>query len=205
MESREEADGTLIVSHDSRRLALFLFTLGALFLATLAYDLTLGTRGTQRAMGLVGAAATCLLSGLMFFESARFAFDARRRRIDWRRRFAFSRRAGSLLFEEIRDVAIETPIGDDGVPSRRIAFKLADGSALPMSAGFSPDHGDVTLALAGRIRTVLGIAPDHDGSRALAALVAAGRTVEAAKLLIQTKGLSLEQAMQQIQAMKRSE
>src|SRR5258705_5805821 len=119
MESREEADGTLIVSHDSRRLALFLFALGALFLLTLAYDLTLGTRGTNRAVGLVGAAATCIPSGLMFFETAGFAFDARRRRIDWRRRFAFSRRRGSLLFEEIRDVAIEPPIGDEGIPSRR--------------------------------------------------------------------------------------
>lgn len=70
----ERADGTVLVSYDSLGLTRVMLGATVLLLAVAGYDILVGARGTERLVGLLGAAATCLLVGIVFLERARFQF-----------------------------------------------------------------------------------------------------------------------------------
>jgi hypothetical protein len=149
---------------------------------------------------LLGA-TMCFAIAVATSETARFAFDPARRRIDWRRRWTWWRRAGVIPFDHVRDVLVQSPVGDDGVPSRRIALRLADGGELPMTTGYSPDPDDAMVHLASRIRALVGLAGDE--SAPVAALAKTGRTIDAVRLLRQTTGVSLDEAVRRVDELRR--
>src|SRR5262249_1829325 len=157
----------------------------------------------ERLGGLVGGAVTGLVGGLLLLEDARFAFDRATRTIAWWRRWAWSRREGSLAFDDVTGVRIETPIGDEGVPSRRIVLDVAGARRpLPLTVGFAPDPRGDTLRLAGRIREALGRSRDVPPAEAAAALARLGRTIDAIKLLREAENLSLTEAKRRVDEMR---
>jgi hypothetical protein len=204
MQTTDEADGTLVVSHDSTAWFKWMAVGAVALLAVAAHDLFTESGRGDRVRGCLGAAATLVAIGLAAAESGRFAFDGRRKVVEWRRRFAWWRREGTLAFDEIADVAIETPIGDEGVPSRRIVLRLASGRVLPLRASYRPDRGDALLRIAERIRATLGKPAPSQQQRpqndAIAALIVAGRKIEAIKELRRTRGLSLVEAKREVDA-----
>lgn len=207
----ETAAGRHEYRHDSTDIGRFWIAIGVAVLGVLAYDLTIGSRGDDRAVGLIGAALTCLGAGLLFLERSRFVFDTRGQRIEWSRRHGLRRRHGQLRFDEIADVFAHSPIGDEGTPSRRVVLKLKDGSELPLTVGFAVDPQDAQLLLAQRLRALLidqgranraGAAAD-DIDDNLRALVHAGRDMDAIRLLRETRRLDLLAAKQRIEELKR--
>lgn len=195
-------DGTLVVSHDNGFWARVLVAVGTAFALASGYDALVGAPGEARALGLAGAAVACWALALVTFDASRFAFDATASRITWRRRQAWQRRGGSIPFDQVRDVLVESPIGYEGLPMRRIVLRLADGEVLPMTGSFLKDPDDALLDLAVRLRSHVreGISGDIGN---VEALVASGRTVEAAKLLRQTANLSMTEARRRVEDMKR--
>jgi hypothetical protein len=187
----------------------------AALLGLAARDLFAAAGRPERVRGCLGAAATLVAIGLAAAESGRFAFDRRRRLVAWRRRFAWWRREGTLSFDEVVDVAVETPIGDHGVPSRRLVLRLANGRPLPLRTSYRTDRGDALLRIAERIRATLGrtvplpaaaaaaagpVAADAV-SASVAALVRDGRKIEAIKQLRRARGLSLVDAKREVDAL----
>jgi hypothetical protein len=199
----ELADGSLVVSYDGSPLAKFMLGFMAVFLGTAAYDVFIGTRGTDRLIGLLGASATCLVIAVVFLETASFEFSTPTHLVTWRRRWGLRQRSGTMPFGAIQSVMVERPIGDDGTPSRRINLRMMDGATVPLTVGYRPDSDGEILTVADRIRVVLGHNAEETRSDDVASLIAAGKTIEAIKILRETEGLSLTDAKQRVDELRR--
>jgi hypothetical protein len=202
MKLDERGDGSIVVTYDSTTLARLALVGAGVFLAVAGYDVFAGARGTERLVGLLGAAATCLLIAIVLLERTWFQFAADTRTLTWRRRWALRERSGSVPFGSIQSVLVERPIGDDGTPSRRITLKTTSGEEIPITVGYRPDGDGMVLQIASRIRLVLG----HDAGAThlhnVRALMAAGRTIDAIRVLREEEGLSLVEAKRRIEEMR---
>lgn len=203
MKVDELADGSLVVSYDGSPLAKFMLGFMAVFLGTAAYDVFIGTRGTDRLVGLLGASATCLLIAVVFLETAHFEFSRPTHIVTWRRRWALRERSGSIPFSEIQSVQVERPIGDTGTPSRRVTLKTKDGSVVPLTVGYRPDADDAIVKIADRIRALLGHDAEATAQQDLDDLIAAGKTIDAIRILRERDGLSLTDAKQRVDELRR--
>ena len=200
----ERHDGTILVTYDSARLTWLMLAAGGVCLVTAGYDVFIGARGADRLAGLLGAAGTCLLVAIIFLERVWFEFAPATRVVTWRRRWALRHQSGSIPFGSVQSVLVERPVGDDGTPSRRIALKTIAGEDIPMTVGYRPDADGAVVHIASRIRVILG----HD-SRAthvdnVLALMAAGKTIDAIRILREEEGLSLLDAKRRIEELTQS-
>jgi len=203
MDWREEADGSLVVTHGGRSwLAVGLVIAGLGLLAGSAYDWFEHLSVDDKWAGFLGGGATCLITGLALAEKSRFVFDRRRRTLEWERTHAWAKKAGSVAFDQVRQVRAERPIGDDGAPSRRIVLSLADGTSVPLRAAYVPDGDGALEQLAQRIRVVLGGTPQPPLGDDVAALVAQGRKIAAIKLVRERTGASLLDAKNEVDALE---
>lgn len=197
MTAWEESDGTVVLAHDTRVWSRCAIAVTFLFLGTAAYDYVLTPRGDDRLVGLLASAATMAVIAYVMSERSRFRVDPAQRRIDWEQGFALRMKRGSIPFDEVRDVTLERPIGDQGVPSRRVILHLAGGSRMPVTVGYRPD-GDRAVTLAAEmLRRALGhMGPGISDTARL--LVDAGRNVNAVKRPAEDDGRPLADARKEI-------
>jgi len=200
----ERHDGTILVTYDSTRLTRLMLAAGGVCLVTAGYDVFIGARGADRLAGLLGAAGTCLLVAIVFLERAWFQFAPATRIVMWRRRWALRQRSGSIPFGSVQSVLVERPIGDDGTPSRRIVLKTIAGEDIPMTVGYRPDADGAVLHIASRIRVLLGHDSGATHMHNVQALIAAGKTIDAIRILREEEGLSLLDAKRRIEELTQS-
>jgi hypothetical protein len=200
----ERGDGSLVVTYDSTRLTRLMLVLAAALLLVAAYDVFVGTRGTDRLVGLIAASGTCLLIALVFLERVWFQFAADTHILTWRRRWALRERSGSIPFDSIESVIVERPIGDDGTPSRRIVLKSESGEMIPITVGYRPDADGIVLQIADKIRARLGHNTGATHMRNVKALVAAGRNIDAIRVLREEEGLTLVDAKRRVDELRES-
>ena len=199
----EESGGATTVTYDSVGLTKLMLGLTALLLGVAAYDVSIGTRGTDRMIGLLASAATSAAIAIVLLETAWFQFTHATRIVNWRRRWAFRQRSGVIPFAAIQSVMVERPIGDDGTPSRRIVLRTTDGAVIPITVGYRPDADGAVLQIANRLRTLLGHSAEETHIQNLKALIDAGSTIDAIRLLRQEEGLSLSEAKQRVDELTR--
>ena len=207
MQVEEQVGGTLVVTNDGTRFAIWMLLLGGALGLGAAYDAVAG--GSERLVGLLGGAGTLLAIGLATFERSCFTFDPKSRTAQWRRRWAWWSDEGSLAFSQITGVLVHSPIGDHGVPSRRICLCVTGRRDLPLTASFRPDFDGAILALGDRLRALIGCTKPQAANASVAsdnvaALARAGRRIDAVKLLRQTKGVGLKEAMREVVELERS-
>jgi hypothetical protein len=201
MDAREEPDGALLLTYDSSLWAKWLIGGTLVLLATAAYDTVIGTRGDDRLIGLLAGAATLAITAVVMLEQCRFRVDPIQRVIEWDQRWGFRHRAGVTPFADIRHVTVERPIGDDGIPSRRVVLNLVNGTLLPITVGYKPDVDDAILRAADTLREMLGHGvPSTEESVRI--LIVQGRTIDAVKLLVEREGLSLHDAKKRVDDLK---
>lgn len=203
MEATKNPDGSLLLTYDGRLWSKWLLGPAVLMAATAVYDMTIGTRGDDRLIGLIGGVVTFVGAAAVMWETARWRVDPFHRRIDWDRRWAWQHRSGRLPFADVRYVAIEVPIGDEGVPSRRIVLHLHDGSVIPVTAGYRPDGDNRIAQAAESFRALLGHDAKPPVDEAVRALVASGRKVDAVKVLVEEEQLSLTEAKARLDMLTR--
>jgi hypothetical protein len=199
----EEAGGATTVTYDSVGLTKLMLGLTVLLLGVAAYEVSIGTRGTDRMIGLLASTATCAAIAIVSLETAWFQFTHATRIVNWRRRWAFRQRSGVIPFAAIQSVMVERPIGDDGTPSRRIVLRTTDGAVIPITVGYRPDADGALLQIANRLRTLLGHSAAETHTQNLKALIDAGSTIDAIRLLRQEEGLSLSEAKQRVDDLTR--
>jgi hypothetical protein len=197
----ERGDGA-IVTYDSTGLTKLALAAAAVFIAVAGYDVVVGARGTERLVGLFGAATTCFLVAIVLLERVRFHFSPDSRTLTWRRRWAWQERSGSVSFGSIQSVLVERPIGDHGTPSRRIVLKTTSGEEIPITVGYRPDGDGKVLQIASRIRALLGHDTGPTHLHNVKALIAAGKTIDAIRVLREEEGLSLVDAKRRIEEMR---
>jgi len=204
MDVRHQPDGSLLLTYDSTRWTKWSIGATLLMLATAVYDHFIGARGDDRVIGLLGAAATLAVIGIVLLEQARFRFDPATRLIEWDQRWAFRRRAGIAPFSGVNHVSVQVPIGDRGIPSRRVVLHLADGTLLPVTIGYRPDVDGSISRTAEALRVTLGHRPPttEDSVRLL---ISQGRTIDAVTLLRERGGMSLTEAKRRVEQIMESQ
>lgn len=201
MTTTKQNDGSLLLTYDGSLASKWAVGITIVLLGTAVYDHFIGARGDDRMVALLASAAMAALMALVLLEQSRFRLDPATRLVEWDTRWGFSRRSGLLKFADIQHVSVDVPIGDSGVPSRRVVLHLSDGTLLPLTKGYQPDIDDAIQHAAEAIRGTLGQPAPTSGDSARA-LLAHGKTVDAVKLLVDRDGLSLTEARQRVDAMR---
>lgn len=153
-------------------------------------------RLARPALVMAGCAVLCL-------SKYTFVFDATLRIVRWQTLRFGRRRSGSMPFDEVKDVVLESAPGKTR-PTYRLALLTVNGS-IPLSSGYG-DSSERVLALQSKIRQLLrpgqpavatapadSIAAHLDSS--IRKLVAQGRKMDAIKLL-GSMGMNLTDAKQ---------
>lgn len=186
--------------------------------STLGFAALMGAAAVFLAYGAVSTgkkstlfpAALFVLFAFFCLRKTTIVFDSVRRMANWHRLRYFIRSSGSIPYDDIKDIVIETSTGGTaGRATYRLAILTQQGS-WPMSDGYG-GNSDRCAALAKEIRQVLRLVPltttaaaqqsatdvgDLDGS--IRALLAQGRKIDAIVLLRSTKDLDLTAAKQRV-------
>jgi ribosomal protein L7/L12 len=80
-----------------------------------------------------------------------------------------------------------------------VTLLTTGGDNIPMTVGYRPDADDTIVRIAARIRAVLGRETKSTHLDAARALIAAGRSVEAVKLVRENEGLTLTEAKRRVE------
>lgn len=173
--------------------------LGVFFLSWLVWHWWTRNTNQERFVGLIGAAATCLLFALLS-ETGDYVFDAQVKRLTWSRRFGLRRRNGSVPFADIEQVVVRTAVGSDSIaPSQRVVVLTRNGE-LPLSAGFAPS--DAHAGDAERLREFLGKSQADALEDNIADLIRLGRDIDAIRELRLARGISLEESKKEINRLR---
>lgn len=172
-----------------------------LFLGFPIVQFFLGKRlNEERLMGFIGGAVVCGLIYLVAYEESVFIFDSSTRLLTWRRKRSLSTKQGTLSFSRIKQVILQSSIGNrKHAPKHRVTLLTEDGE-LPVSIAY--EHHEINQKIAERIRSRLGLAPDDLMIDSIKSLVERGFDLEAIRLLREKQGLSLTEAKNQITQMK---
>ena len=201
MNTLRQPDGSLLLTYDSSLWSKLAIAATVVLLATAGYDYFIGPRGDDRLIALLASAATMAIFAVVLLEQSRFRVDPATQLIDWDQRWAFKRKSGVLRFVDVQHVGVEVPIGDRGVPSRRIVLHLSNGTLLPVTVGYRPDNGDEILKAADMLREAIGQPPPIMAD-SLRALIRQGHTMNAIKLLVEREGVSLTEAKRRVDELK---
>lgn len=162
------------------------------FLLDLLYTWLSRSSNTDRMIGLIGASATCGLFFLFFNEKCDFKFDLQTRLLTWSRRQGFSKRNGVLPFDAIGRVVLQSCMGNNKYyPKHRIVLLTSEGE-LPLTISY--EYDDMNEIIAERIRNLLGTSSKSLIEDSVESLVAAGRNIDAIRLLREKSGISLTEA-----------
>ena len=133
-----------------------------------------------------------LLCALLGTRKSRFVFDARERVVRWRQILMFRTSAGSLPFDDVRGIRIESFEGE-GQTYRLTILTVA--KPVPHSTGYTRGEAKYTN-LRKTIATFLNLEPGSqegaiDVAPSVLELIRAGRKIEAIKLLRSMNEMSL--------------
>ena len=74
---------------------------------------------------------------------------------------------------------------------------------VPLTVGYRPDADDAIVKIADRIRALLGHDAEATAQQDLEDLIATGKTIEAIRILRERDGLSLTDAKQRVEEIRR--
>lgn len=140
-------------------------------------------------------------------------FDATQRMVRWKIMRFGRGRAGSMPFDAVKDVVLQSEPGRSGRPTYRLAILTAEGP-MPLSSGYG-GTSDRCLATQSQILQLLrpgqapaataaatSIAASMDSS--VRTMVAQGRKIDAIKLLT-SMGISLTEAKQHVDEIEKQQ
>lgn len=208
-----------LILQDGSRWMAFVFVPAAICIAVPSLE-------KHKPLGLL-VAAFFLFFSAVFMRHTTFTLDKMQRAARWRRRTVLKDENGSIPFDIIRDVVIDTQSGDRGTMSYRLSIVTADGPT-PMANVFSGGRIEHYQQLRRQILDFIGLgtavpAPQsailtngspNDGSASsgcsgipadlepsLRALLAQGRKLDAIKLLHSRENFGLADAVSRLNAL----
>lgn len=196
MKYETDPDGRIVLSYDGTGLARLVFAVAALLLALAAHTYLTRPAKRERLIGSIAGFITCTIAGVVLIERSRFEFHPWSRTILWRRRWAWSAHEGVTPFDRVGAVAVQRPIGDRGVPSRRLSLLLKEGGEIPLTDGYKPDVSGEFLELADKLRAIVGLEQGGDG--VLRWLVREGRIADAVRHAREQGHVTLAEAKRRV-------
>jgi len=186
----------LVVEENLMWLALLLAAIG---LALLLVAASVGKGGAYFSAGFL------LLCAVLCARKSRFVFDAAQRMVQWQNTVLLRTQTGSLPFDEIRGVAIDSTSSNRGGTTYRLTLLTSD-KPVPVTPSYGPRRTKYETAREAILKLVQPGSDPSSGPTALSVvdLVRSGRTVDAIVLLRNTQGLSLSEARGRVDEIKRT-
>lgn len=188
----KDSDNELVVVVRSP-LIVWIGAFGMFFLCHLLYLLiSRDFSNMERIQGLTGASAVCMIAVLFAYEKCDFRFDLRSRLLTWSRQRSFARRSGTVPFDAIQGVTLQSCIGNSRYsPKHRVVLDTREGE-LPVMIAY--EHDAMNETIAERIRAVLGTSSNTLVKDSVTSLVERGREMDAIRLLREKDDISLTEA-----------
>ena len=141
---------------------------------------------------LLLTAAISLGCALVFFRRDSSIFDGAARSLSWSKWTPLGRTGGTIAYDDITGVTVETMSGSETVPSARVVVHTATDT-VPLTAHYSasPDRWEPAAI---RIRQLVGLGATDLTEDSLRAMVAQGRKIDAIRHLRLKTGMSLADA-----------
>ena len=198
-----------LVLQDGSRWLAFVFVPSAVLVASTSIE-------KHKPIGLL-VSAFFLLFAAAFFRHSTFTLDKMQRIARWRRFTVLKNESGSIPFDSIRDIVLDTQAGNNNTATYRLSLVTADGP-LPMANMFQGGSIDHYQDLRQQILEFLGIAsagsvvpsPEpgvlsdgipSDIEPSLRSLLAQGRTIDAIALLRTRENIGLADAKSRIDSL----
>lgn len=195
MKVERENNGNLSIIYDGTRLSILSLGVFVAALVWLAFEYVNAGSGTERFQGLVGTSITFLLIGIIFWEKSEFRFDAGRKELLWKKARYFRYRSGRIHFSDIKAIIIGSPVGDEGLPSRRIELIMKQ-ETLPITTSYKSYKDEFILTLTSELKELVGLRLHATPEERAKELQELGRIVEAVKVLTKESGMSVTEAKQ---------
>ena len=141
---------------------------------------------------LLLTAAISLGCALVFFRRDSTIFDEAARSLTWSKWTPLGRTGGTIAYDDITGVTVETMSGSESVPSARVVVHTATDT-VPLTAHYSASL-DRWEPVAIRIRQLVGLSAADLTEDSLRAMVAKGRKIDAIRHLRLKTGMSLADA-----------
>ena len=154
------------------------------------------------------AAAFLLLFAVVWLRKTMVTFDAQQRVVRWTARKMFKVESGTIPFDDIRDISIDTMTSDKGTIIYRLAILTSQG-AVPMESAYNSGR-DYQVKIREAVLAFLHPgtpAATHSTASAVAddsmigSLLAQGRKIDAIRLLRSAENVNLTEATQRVEAM----
>ena len=190
---KERRDGNKTVFEEAPVVIPVTFGAAALFVLIRLVLVHLGHIETDDpvwAMPLI--AAISLAGALAFLRRDKTVFDDAARRLTWSKWTPFGRSGGTVAYDEVTSVTVETMSGSESVPSARVAIHTASDK-IPLTGHYSASL-DQWEPVATRIRQFVGLSAADLTEDSLRAMVAEGRKIDAIRHLREKSGMSLADA-----------
>jgi len=186
----------LVIVDFPKLLGVTLFSASLLCLSRLMYCLGHPEITHRELPGCVIGALVFFGGGCLFAKRSVFDFDLVTQQLRWHRRGLFGHKGGVVLFESITSVAVESssfPL--TSVLSYRVTLYTTQGT-IPMTESYGLGEGpgceQVRAAICQALQKSLAGQMEND----ILALAAAGRKLDAIKLVARRYKLSVTQATQ---------
>lgn len=153
--------------------ALLLFAATLIFGAWRRYEI----HGFDALFFVIVVLFALAVVGSLTLPTIQFSFDPARKIIVWTSQSFTKRDGGRLDFSDVRNVVLQATSGDDSPLTYRVALSTKD-KTLPLSCSYSGNRAGVER-LAIEIRGLLGMPADTLVRDSIAAMDAAGKTIDA--------------------------
>ncbi|MGA8343180.1 MAG: hypothetical protein WB781_14695, partial [Candidatus Sulfotelmatobacter sp.] len=144
MTVQRNTEGVLVVQNSTLWLSAVFGVLGVIMIAAAFFS------GDKR---LAAPASVMAVFAVLCLSKYTFVFDSTQRMVRWQIMRFGKRRAGSMPFDDVKDVVLQSEPGKSGRPTYRLAMLTAEGS-MPLSSGYG-DTSDRCLALQSQILQLL--------------------------------------------------
>ena len=190
---KERRDGDKTIFNDAPGFLPAVFGAAGLFVLGQFVLVLFGMIETEHpvwAMPVV--AALSLGCTLFFFRRDSNTFDGAARRLIWSKWTPLGRTGGTVAYDDITNVTVETMSGMDSTSTARVVIHTA-ADKIPLTVHYSASL-ESWEPVATRIRQLVGLSTANLTDDSLRALVAEGRKIDAIRHLREKSGMSLADA-----------
>ena len=180
-----------------------LLLLGCFVLSVVRFFVYKDPLHTEQFQGAVAGTLFFLIWCAFAMEFSKFTLDRRTRLVTWKRWYGFTPRTGSISFDAVTSVIVQTSSGDGSVAYQRLALVTMAGT-VPLSVMYSLTLIRETkyALLASRIQAFIGNATSDCVMASVRQAIRDGNTIQAIQVLRAHKQMSLAEARQVINGLQ---
>ncbi|NIP32119.1 MAG: hypothetical protein GTO02_22270 [Candidatus Dadabacteria bacterium] len=148
-----------------------------------------------------GFVLLCFIFGyIAFYEKSEFNFNKISRQLTWSRKRFLKKSGGIVSFHNIKNVIFQNSKGGDTSSNVRVVL-VTDSEKIPMTTAYL-GNDNICILVAKKIRHTIKF-PDRDIiMESVKEMVKNNQTIDAIRLLRIDKGMSLNEAKQEIENIK---